>query len=61
MDGAEYNSLFKYLPNKEYSENSTLNEKRVLLKRAESFVIKENKLYYKINEGKFYICIYNHH
>ncbi|CAC5391772.1 unnamed protein product [Mytilus coruscus] len=52
MDGEEYNVLYKYLLNKEYSENSSLNEKRALRKRAQSFIIKENKLYYRINEGK---------
>ncbi|CAC5371487.1 unnamed protein product [Mytilus coruscus] len=52
MDGEEYNVLYKYLLKKEYSENSSLNEKRALQKRAQSFIIKENKLYYRTHEGK---------
>jgi hypothetical protein len=47
MDGSEYKTLYKFLQSKEYPDNSTLNEKR-----AEHFILKDQKIYYKIKEGE---------
>jgi hypothetical protein len=52
MDGSEYKTLYKFLQCKEYPNNSTLNEKRALRKRAEHFILKDQKIYYKIKEGE---------
>jgi hypothetical protein len=52
MDGSEYKTLYKFLQSKEYPDNSTLNEKRALRKRAEHFILKDQKIYYKIKEGE---------
>jgi hypothetical protein len=50
MDGSKYNNLFKYLTKKEYNEKLTANEERALRKRAESFILKEDKMYYRVDE-----------
>ena len=54
MDGSEYNNLFRYLTKKEYNEKLTANEKRALRKRAESFILKEDKMYYRVDEGELF-------
>ena len=51
MDDSEYKTLHNFLQSKEYLDNSTLNEKRALRKRAEHFILKDQKIYYKIKEG----------
>ena len=48
MDGSEYKTLYKFLQ----SKNSTLNEKRALRKIADHFILKDQKIYYKIKEGE---------
>jgi hypothetical protein len=53
MDGSEYNNLLRYLTKKEYNGKLTANEKRALRKRAESFILKENMMYYRVGEGEF--------
>jgi hypothetical protein len=50
MDGSEYNNLLRYLTKKEYNEKLTANEKRALRKRAESFILKEDKMYYRVGD-----------
>ena len=45
MDGSEYKTLYNFLQSNEYPDNSTLNEKR-----AEHFILKDQKIYYKIKE-----------
>ena len=52
MDGSEYKTLHKFLQSKEYPNNSTLNEKRALRKIDEHFILKDQKIYYKIKEGE---------
>ena len=53
MDGSEYNNLLRYLTKKEYNEKLTANEKRVpIRKRAESFILREYKMYYRVGEGE---------
>ena len=65
MDGSEYNNLFRYLTKKEYNEKLTANEKRALyntsypllirrISRAESFILKEDKKYYRVDEGELF-------
>ena len=54
MDGSEYNNLLRYLTKKEYNEKLTANEKRALRKRAESFILKEDKKYYRVDEGELF-------
>ena len=54
MDGTEYNRLIKYLNSKEYPDGLSLNEKRALRKRSESFTLLENKLYYILTDGKIF-------
>ena len=44
-------NLLRYLTKKEYNEKLTANEKRALRKRAESFILKEDKMYYRVGEG----------
>jgi hypothetical protein len=44
--------LLRYLTKKEYNEKLTANEKRApIRKRAESFILKEYKMYYRVGEG----------
>ena len=52
MDGSEYKTLYTLVQPKEYPDNSTLNEKRARRKIAEHFILKDQKIYYKINEGE---------
>ena len=52
MDGSQYKTLYKFLQSKEYPDNSTINEKRVLRKIAEHFILNDQKIYYKIKEGE---------
>jgi hypothetical protein len=52
MDGSEYNNLLRYLTKKEYNGKLTANEKRAFRKRAESFILKENMMYYRVGEGE---------
>jgi hypothetical protein len=52
MDGSEYNTLYNFLQSIEYLNNSTLNEKIALRKRAEHLILKDQKIYYKIKEGE---------
>jgi hypothetical protein len=52
MDGSEYKTLYIVLQSKEYPDNSTLNEKRALSKIADHFILKDQKIYYKIKEGE---------
>ena len=54
MDGSEYNNQFRYLTKKEYNEKLTANEKRALRKRVESFILKEDKMYYRVDEGELF-------
>ena len=51
--GSEYNNSLRYLAKKEYNENLTANEKRALRKCVESFILKENMMYYRVGEGEF--------
>jgi CTP:phosphocholine cytidylyltransferase-like protein len=62
MNGSEYNNSSRYLTRKEYNEKLTANEKRALyntsylllirrISRAESFILKEDKMYYRVGEG----------
>jgi hypothetical protein len=52
MDGSEYKTLYKFLQSKEYPDNSTLNEKIARRKRAKHFILKDQKIYYKIKEDE---------
>ena len=54
MDGSEYNNLLRYLTKTEYNEKLTANEKRALRKQAESFILKEDKMYYRVDEGELF-------
>ena len=52
MDGYEYKNVYKVLQYKEYPANYTLNEKRTRRKRAQHYILKNQKIYYKIKGGE---------